>query len=43
MHEEVIHRQYNLFSVQAGTQLVQEMARLFQSFADSSALKVVLL
>ena len=43
MHEEVIHRQYNLFSVQAGTQFVQEMARLFQSFADGSAIKVVLL
>ena len=42
MYDEVIQWRRNLFSVpvgKAGTQFVQEMARLFQSFANGSALE----
>jgi len=46
MYGEVIHWRQNLFSVpvgKAGTQFVQEMVRLFQSFADGSALEGIAL
>ena len=42
MYEEVIHWRHNLFSVQVGKaakQFVQELAQLFQSFANGSALE----
>jgi len=47
MYDEVIiHWRQNLFSVpvgKAGTQFVQEMARLFQSFADGSTLEGIVM
>ena len=45
-YDEVVHWRRNLFSVpvgRAGTQFVHELARLFQSFADGSALEGVAL
>ena len=42
VYDEAIHWQRNVFSVpvgKAGTHFVQELARLFQSFADCSALE----
>ena len=45
-YDEVIHWRRNLFSVpvgRAGTRFVHELARLFQSFADGSALEGVAL
>ena len=45
-YDEAIHWRRNLFSVpvgRAGTQFVNELARLFQSFADGSALEGVAL
>ena len=46
VYDEVIHWRRNLFSVlvgKAGTQFVQELAKLFQSFADGSTLEGIAL
>ena len=46
IYDEVIHWRRNLFSVpvgKAGNRFVQELARLFQSFADGSALEGIAL
>jgi len=42
VYDEAVHWRHNVFSVpvgKAGTQFVRELARLFQSFTDCSALE----